>query len=141
MILISHRGNLRGPNKERENSILYVQEALQAGYDVEVDVWYLDKQFWLGHDEPLYKTNRGFLANSFLWCHAKNLEALNEMLFHKIHCFWHENDSVTLTSKNYIWAYPGVACEKSIAVLPETKDYIVTNHIGVCSDYIERYKK
>lgn len=141
MILISHRGNLTGPNKERENSPLYVLEAIQAKYDVEVDVWYIDKDFWLGHDEPQYKTDIGFLINPALWCHAKNLEALVQMRSYKIHCFWHENDLVTLTSKNYIWAYPGVECPNSIAVLPESKNYSIKQHLGVCSDYIETYKK
>ena len=140
MILISHRGNLKGPNKERENSVLYITEALQARYDVEVDVWYTDNQFWLGHDGPQYKTNVGFLTNSFLWCHAKNLEALVQMQKHKIHYFWHENDSVALTSKNYIWAYPGVVCKNSIAVLPELKNYNPQNHLGICSDFIQSYK-
>ena len=40
MKLIAHRGNIDGPNPERENSPEYIEEALKAGYDVEVDVWY-----------------------------------------------------------------------------------------------------
>ena len=141
MILISHRGNLNGPNPERENSPLYVLEAIQARYDVEVDVWYIDEQLWLGHDKPQYKIDVGFLLNRCLWCHAKNLEALDKMMYHKIHCFWHEDDAVTLTSKNYVWAYPGVYAKNSIAVLPESKNYNIQNHLGVCSDYIQSYKK
>jgi hypothetical protein len=49
MILVSHRGNISGPNKERENSPQYIQEALDLKYDVEVDVWVND-EIWLGHD-------------------------------------------------------------------------------------------
>ncbi len=37
MIWIAHRGNLEGPNKERENEPSYLKEAIEAGYDVEVD--------------------------------------------------------------------------------------------------------
>ncbi len=56
MKLIAHRGNTQGPNPERENSPEYIEEALNAGYDVEVDVWYdcATEKFWLGHDEPQY---------------------------------------------------------------------------------------
>ena len=54
MKLISHRGNLNGPNKEHENHPDYIWEALQAGYEVEIDVWWVDGKFKLGHDEPQY---------------------------------------------------------------------------------------
>ena len=38
MILISHRGNLEGKNPEKENSPIYVLQALSKGFDVEVDI-------------------------------------------------------------------------------------------------------
>ena len=47
MILISHRGNLNGPNEDRENSPYYIMEAIDDGYDVEVDLWWVDgKVYW-----------------------------------------------------------------------------------------------
>ena len=42
MIKISHRGNIKGPNMDRENRPSYVDAALQLGYDVEVDVRLID---------------------------------------------------------------------------------------------------
>ena len=45
MYLISHRGNVNGKNPDRENSPLYIKAALTLGYDVEVDVWYIDKEW------------------------------------------------------------------------------------------------
>ena len=45
MKLISHRGNLEGPNPERENHPDYIYGALQAGYDVEIDVWWVEGKF------------------------------------------------------------------------------------------------
>lgn len=141
MILISHRGNIGGPNDVRENSPYYIMEAQSMGYDVEIDVWYKENQFWLGHDFPQYKTDYKFLMNEKFWCHAKNLEALLEMKKYAIHYFWHENDTVTLTSKNYIWAYPGKQpIKKSIAVLPELYKDDVSLCIGICSDYIKEFK-
>ena len=61
MIKISHRGNLRGPNKDRENNPQYIKEALEKGYNVEVDVWLQGTKLFLGHDEPQYETNIEFL--------------------------------------------------------------------------------
>ena len=57
MICIAHRGNINQVDKDRENSPDYITEAVLAGYDVEVDAWYKNNQWWLGHDEPQYKIN------------------------------------------------------------------------------------
>ena len=142
MILISHRGNISGRLEDYENKPEYIEDTLRLGYDVEIDVWFIDGKFFLGHDEPQFKTDYKFLMNEKLWCHAKNLDALIEMKKYVIHYFWHETDTVTLTSKNYIWAYPGnQPIKNSIAVLPEWKNDDVSNCRGICSDYIENYKK
>ena len=42
MILISHRGNLFGADKERENSPKIIESAIGQGFDVEIDVWHHD---------------------------------------------------------------------------------------------------
>jgi len=137
MILISHRGNLNGKS-DRENSPDYIEEALSQGFDVEVDVWYDGKQFWLGHDKPQYKVSEGFLEHPNLWCHAKNIEGLYSMLEDDIHCFWHQEDDVTLTSRGFFWTYPGKELtKKSIAVLPDKKPNVEV--AGVCSDFIVRF--
>ena len=54
MKIISHRGNLTGPNPIRENSIDYIEEAIAEGFDVEVDLWVDDNECYLGHDDPQY---------------------------------------------------------------------------------------
>ena len=55
MKLISHRGNIKGPNPYRENTPTYIDCAIGNGYDVEIDVRSIDGELWLGHDEPQYK--------------------------------------------------------------------------------------
>jgi len=135
MILISHRGNLNGMNTERENSPDYIEEALSHGFDVEIDVWDISGSYFLGHDEPKYLVKKNFLKNEHLWCHAKNIQGLYSMLKDSIHCFWHQEDDVTLTSEGYIWTYPGKDLTKnSIAVLSETKPDVAV--AGICSDYV-----
>ena len=53
MILISHRGNLHGKQPERENTVQYINEALDKGFDVEIDLWGKDNFLYLGHDGPV----------------------------------------------------------------------------------------
>jgi|TARA_B100000315_G_C14499987_1_gene551857 hypothetical protein len=136
MILISHRGNLNGKSN-MENRPGYIHKALGQDFDVEIDVWWFgDGGYWLGHDKPQYHVDENFLENPRLWCHAKNIDALYKMNINSlIHCFWHQEDDVTLTSRGYLWTYPGKQLtSKSIAVLPEGK--IPDDIAGVCSDYI-----
>ena len=142
MILISHRGNTNGPMPAIENNPNQIMKVLNSGYDVEIDVWYIDQKWYLGHDKADYKIEEDFLEQPGLWCHAKNLQAASKMsLNKKIHWFWHENDKITITSKGFIWAHPGFQpLSESIAVMPETLKETVSHAIGVCSDYIEEYK-
>lgn len=145
MKLISHRGNINGKLESLENEPTYIDLAISKGYDVEIDVWYKDNMLWLGHDKPDYGIDFRFIIDriSKLWVHCKNIEAI---LFLKecgydVNYFWHENDVITLTSLNYIWAFPGKQpIKNSIAVMPEIFNDDVSSAIGVCSDFIENYK-
>ena len=139
MILISHRGNLEGKQPEQENNPLYIYNALNKGYEVEIDVWYKDNEFYLGHDEPTHHINVNWLQNKKLWCHAKNIEALDVMLDYDIHCFWHQEDDFTLTSKGVIWTCKETT-PKSICVLPEKTGTEIGECLGICSDIINNYK-
>ena len=101
-----------------------------------------DNEFYLGHDEPTHHINVNWLQNKKLWCHAKNIEALNIMLDYDIHCFWHQEDDVTLTSCGFMWTYPGQKLtNKSICVLPEKSNDSFNDCLGICSDYIINYRE
>ena len=147
MKLISHRGNINGRMEGWENEPTYIDLAISKGYDVEVDVWYKDNILWLGHDKPDYGVDFRWFKDrvSKLWVHCKNIEAMeffnaNFETF-PFNYFWHENDTVTLTSLNYIWAFPNKQpIKNSIAVMPELCNDDVSSAIGVCSDFVEKYK-
>ena len=148
MILISHRGNLEGKNPTQENSPNYIWEAILKGVSVEIDIWYIDGKFKLGNDNPQYDFPFELMKNHSkkLWIHCKNLDAmsqLSELDRGGIHLnyFWHQKDDVALTSKGYLWAYPGKNVDNSIAVLPEIHNDNLDNRIGICSDEILKYKK
>lgn len=149
MKLIAHRGHTDGIVTGADNKPEYIQRALEGGFDVEIDVWYANSKFWLGHDKPEYQIKESFLENEKFWCHAKNIDALYHMSNNlKIHCFYHVRDAVTLTSKGYFWTYPrNHLTEKSILLAPDldSKKYepirLIDNCFGICSNYVERYKE
>tara|TARA_B110000259_G_C14023921_1_gene403994 strand:+ start:2055 stop:2495 length:441 start_codon:yes stop_codon:yes gene_type:complete len=145
MILISHRGNIDG-KRPLENQPKRIDYAISLGYNVEVDIFYINNDIYLGHDKPQYKINIDWLLErkETLWIHCKNIGAIEFLINHqsskKLNYFFHDVDSCTITSKGFVWAYPGKQpIKKSIAVLPELKNESTESCIGICSDYIESY--
>jgi hypothetical protein len=146
MILISHRGNINGKILELENKPDYISKAISLGYHVEIDLWMKDKLLYLGHDEPQYLINDSWLTQFFykLWIHCKNPEAIIYLQenYPQLNYFWHQEDTLTLTSKKYLWVYPGKQpIKNSIAVMPEIFNDDTSQCVGICSDYIQKYKK
>ncbi len=144
-ILIAHRGNINGKFEHYENEPTYIDMAIKEGYDVEVDIWYKDNTIWLGHDKPTYGINMRFLRDRIdkLWIHCKNKEAmiLLNSTGYGFNYFWHQNDDITLTSKQFMWVYPDKQpVENSIAVLPELYNADTSQCRGICSDFIAKYK-
>lgn len=149
MKLIAHRGNFNGINIERENSPEYISECIMFGYDAEIDIWLKDGELFLGHDFAKYKIDLKFLTKlkTVLWVHAKNIEVLPLLIANDLNCFWHNTDDCVLTSKNYIWTYPGkTLTHKSIIVMPDilpdeqAKEWMRHQEpAGLCSDNIYKY--
>ena len=146
MKLISHRGNINGPIPEAENKPEYIEDTIRLGYDVEIDFWVIGDKLYLGHDEPQYLISDSWLTQFLyrIWVHCKNPEAIVYLQenYPQINYFWHQEDVLTLTSKNHIWVYPGKQpIKNSIAVMPEMYNDDISQCLGVCSDYIQNYKK
>lgn len=145
MKYISHRGNINGKFPHLENTEEYIINAIQLGYDVEIDAWFENDNFYLGHDKPEHIVNINFLDSykDKLWIHCKNIDALYYLSLYKTyHLFFHDKDDTTLTSKGYFWTYPGKKItSNSISVLPEIGyDTNIMNGYGICSDFIEKYR-
>jgi len=144
MILISHRGNLNGPNISFENNPEYILSCINDNFDCEIDFWLFNNKLYLGHDEPQYQINLDFFNNKNLWIHCKNNLSLDFCLKNNLRCFFHNNDDYTITNKGYIWAYPGKEFNSNlcISVLPEKNNFFIPKNIyGVCSDYIIKIKE
>ena len=152
---IAHRGNMYGPCPEKENSPAHIQDALDAGFDAEVDVWGDERGLLhLGHDGPQYPVDLDFLMAraSRLWIHAKNMSALEALLEHpELHVFSHDADPVVLTSKRVPWVYPGAPMGrggKGVRVMPERVSWGYEEEVGlgtgamaVCSDFVGVYRR
>lgn len=149
MRLISHRGNLNGRSEGKENDPAYIDNAIKLGYDVEIDLWYHQQKFWLGHDEPMCKTDINWLIDRKhnLWVHCKDLITIDMLRYFQqkmlvdLNYFFHNTDDCTLTSKGYLWVFPGKQPVKdSIAVLPEKFNNDLSKCVGICSDHIVDYR-
>lgn len=129
MRFIAHRGNYNGPS-EHENTSEYIKHALyDMKLDVEVDIRIDDKgRFRLGHNEIgdfVGDWGRLVRYNPYLdkiWWHCKDIETFRAALDSKLmHCFFHDQDDCTLTSRGYIWVYPGkTIVQDCIMVVQET---------------------
>lgn len=166
MIRIAHRGNLDGPNPEKENHPDYITAALKENFSAEIDAWIVDNKIYLGHDGPEYEATEYFqyqgkwYAYNFphfngswhgevfheaipaLWIHCKNFDALNDTWFLKGHKFFHDQDDFTLTDSGYIWTYPrNLPVDRiSVAVMPErVPEWDISNAGAVCTDFPRKY--
>lgn len=151
VILIAHRGNLKGPDPEVENRPEQIDLCIGLGFHVEIDLRYIDDSFYLGHDYPDHHINEDYLLarKDSLYCHAKDLAALRRLLEMKMKCFFHDTDAAVLTSDGMIWCYPGQRSGSSldILVMPERVDPefgSLNSDLkicrGICTDYPLRIK-
>ena len=141
MRLIAHRGNISGRQPEKENDPEYIQTALNAGFDVEIDVRVQDGQIYLGHDQADHLSDLQFLKKPGLWCHAKDLEALHLMLQEGIHCFWQDQDDFSITSRGFIWTNLNKpVTNKSVLVILEDTFSLPSDCYGICADNFDEIR-
>ena len=151
MKFISHRGNLYGQDLSTENSPEQIKKCIELGYDVEIDLWSIEDQLYLGHDEPKYQIDPKWILSydKHIWVHCKNKEALDFCMTEKgpSNFFSHDRDEYTITYAGYIWANIGILpIQNTIIVMPE-KAFWNSDHIrklnpeGICSDIIVQYKE
>ena len=159
MKIISHRGNLYGPNPEWENKPEYILEAIKCGFCVEIDLWVIgDDVLYLGHDEPQYKITVEFLNNispDMILVHCKNAKAIsyineiNPIL--KVEIFTHCDDEYAFTSRGQLLIHPHsrTLLDGAILMIPEKYERRNQCHItdidvkleGVCTDCPFTYLK
>jgi hypothetical protein len=137
---IAHRGNVDGVNLAYENDDAYLKHAYSTGHDVECDLIVHRGILYYGHDEPQQPADLTFIQQRGVWCHAKNLEALLQLLKMRTNCFWHETDKLTITKDGYLWCYPNTFFNHPWAVWLDLGDAQLPNTIpkiyGICGDTV-----
>lgn len=148
MIVISHRGNIKGSIVEKENHPEYIENAIKLGYEVEIDIRYKNG-LYLGHDYAQYKISINWL-NKFknsIWIHCKDAESFIYVSNFKTFC--HTLDPftiVTLTDNNkLLWIHDLSVKLNNFHIIPlisknEIDNFdlsLVKNVYGICTDYPE----
>jgi len=144
MKLISHRGNIIGPKYDRENAPSYIDAAIAAGYDVEIDIRFINNKFYLGHDTSDYEVSEAWITKrkNNLWIHCKNLDSASVLSkIEEINFFCHTQDSYVLTSNNYIWVHDLSLNLDNRCIIPLLNEKDIVSYNGnivyaVCTDYI-----
>ena len=148
MILIAHRGNMNGIVRGEENKPEYLRKALNAGYDIEVDIRLTKDGWFLGHDGPEQRIEGDFFETfdpAHVWYHAKNAEAFGALRKRpELNYFSIEDEESVLTSKGYRWVHTKTPelPKGSICVLPELRknNAGMVECAGICSDFVAKYK-
>ncbi len=152
MKIISHRGNINGPQPERENQPSYIDEAIALGFDVEIDVRHIGPlpgalpgiggAFYLGHDTPDPPVSLNWLLERRrnLWVHCKNLEAAYWLGDTDLRCFCSISDPFCFITQGYLWAND-LTHLRDNCIIPLLTLHKLNNFgdydkvFGVCTDY------
>lgn len=143
MKIISHRGNLNGPEAESENRVRRLEEVIVRGLDVEIDLWQTERGLFLGHDFPNFEVSTGWLSANKrqVWAHCKNIEAATTSTAIGINWFAHDIDPFVSTSHGYIWVHPRnkFGAKLSNAIVLDIEGYrledLDLDCYGVCTDW------
>ena len=151
MKIISHRGNINGPDSINENAPAYIDKSLEQGFDAEVDLRRVNNKFFLGHNNPDYEVSIDWLnqRRQNLWIHTKNFSAFENLLElnNNFIFFYYSCEPLVLVSNGKIWCHqledisnPAncIAPLLSKSSLLENKK---NNWFGVCTDYPLLLKK
>ena len=123
MKLISHRGNIFKRFPIYENEPEYIKYALLYVDMVEIDIWLIDSELYLGHDFPQFYIDMEFLLEhaSSLLIHCKNIESFIYLYsFEQLNVFAHEQDSYVMTSDNLCILHPNTEIPHNVDVLAKT---------------------
>ncbi len=134
MKLISNRGNIDGVNLELENTLEYVEAAINLKHDVKIDLWSKENKLYLGNDGPKQQITVDWLEKyaQNLWVQCRD-EDLYE-IFYKfdpngkdLNYFYCEDPSIILTTSTGV----------KIAILSEDSIVDTVDCYGVCLNTIK----
>ena len=139
---IAHRALVNGPDKTIENDISAIVDRCSRGLYSEIDIWYKDYKWYLGHDAPEKQISLPYLLSPYLFIHAKNVEAFHELQkLSDIHglnlrIFYHTEEHYALTTRGETIIYPGLPEKEGwLYMMPERTQLVLQSCSMICSDY------
>jgi len=141
MEIISHRGNMFGPDENLENNPRTIEMASNF-FKVEVDIRKIGKDYWLGHDNPMYLVRFDWLIylKPRLLLHCKNDDVYNCHALSSFHRFRHEEEDTVTCSLGNVLKHPNYTpIPGSYNMMPEKSKHETLETIfassAVCTDY------
>lgn len=146
-LLISYRGNTSQIVPEQENKLEHIQNALNKGFHVMVDIWLVGtNNLATGTTRAQYPIDINFIRENNIICHAMTSNTMNFLLEKGLHCFMWDREKYSLTNGGLIWSSvdPQVN-SRTILVLPERNIphlSVLANLkcAGICSSRIQEIK-
>ena len=147
MRLISNKGNISGVS-ENENNPEQIQNAIDNGYEVKVNLWLKDNKLYTGNNEAEHLFSLEFLEtnHSKLWLQCHDIELIKRFseidpLGLKINYFWIDNGNVVRTSKGVWIVRENEPFDGCVYLNPEINELDYSKCLGLISDRILNYKE
>jgi hypothetical protein len=147
MKLISNKGNLNGIS-ENENKPEFIENAINLGYDVKIDLWLQDNQLYLGSSKPEFKLDIDWFEkfHQKLWLDCHDLTIIDRFydldpMGTKLNYFYIHKDPIARTSKwyNIVWGEKPI--KGCVFMYPEIHpEFDYTQCFGLISSQIMNYK-
>lgn len=147
MRIYSHRGNLSGKTS-RENEPGYIMECIEAGFFVEVDLWFKGGEYFLGHDEPSYRIRiEDFDVEQVIF----HLKTPHVPSLARADAFAIVDDPFVATLRGWLWTnYGQEPTPQGIVCAPELvaddrplEDFVAASRgaLGICTDHPVRVRE
>lgn len=149
MKIISHRGNIEQSYPQLENDPIYIQNAINQNIITEIDIWFVEKKYFLGHDSPKYEIDESWIIKNQNWllAHCKNIQAFYNLshISNNILKLCHSNDPYVAINGELIWVHDKNLPLNDSCIIPVyEKLYDISNFLivhAICTDYVTYYKK
>jgi hypothetical protein len=152
MKIISHRGNLTGPDLSIENLPEQIDKCISLGYDVEIDLRIKNEIPHLGHDYSQYEVSFNWILEriSNLLIHVKEFDALIWLKENipNARFFCHQSDDFTIVSDGAIWVHNLNVTVNERCIIPlitqdelKKSNFMINKVNAICTDYVEDLEK
>jgi hypothetical protein len=147
MQVIAHRANLNGPC-EHENQPEAIRDCLAHGFGVELDLWTLDGEHWLGHYAPKFRIDLDEFDIDGVYFHLKTPHIPR---VRTADAFAIDRDPYAVTMRGRIWTNYGqpissvaIMCAPELVGADEAlEDFTkrIAGAFGICTDFPARVKE